>query len=384
MKNLIQAAVVTLLAASAAQAQQAVQWKVSDGGNGHWYKLHSVPSPWILARQVALSPGGDLCSLETDTERGWIALTISCALAYVGGYQLPGATTPSDRWTWLTGAPVSLPLDCDNNPCIAGTAAEDGEQDYLHSAGCWTVYGDVNIVAYGDCSIPDWGLAVFEWDADCSYDGVVDYGQCHDGARPDYDGNNIPECCERGEACTVGSYPVQWCVEDGGNGHWYDQRIWTGPKSIVDINVSYVAQVGAHAVTITSPSENEFVYRAVHSRTLGATHDGYSILGGYQDPGASDYLEPAGGWRWVTGEPMTYMNWGPGLPDNCCGGESVLPYPNVSYWNDAETTGVPAGHRYRVIVEWDADCNQDGIIDKGQILTGQLADVNTDGISDVC
>ena len=62
----------------------------------------------------------------------------------------------------------------------------------------------------------------------------------------------------------------------------------------------------------------------------------------------------------------------------------MLPYPNVSYWNDAETTGVPAGHRYRVIVEWDADCNQDGIIDKGQILTGQLADVNTDGISDVC
>ena len=34
MKNLIHTAVITLFAASAAHAQQAVQWKVSDGGNG--------------------------------------------------------------------------------------------------------------------------------------------------------------------------------------------------------------------------------------------------------------------------------------------------------------------------------------------------------------
>lgn len=34
MKNLIHTAVVALFVASAAHAQQAVQWKVSDGGNG--------------------------------------------------------------------------------------------------------------------------------------------------------------------------------------------------------------------------------------------------------------------------------------------------------------------------------------------------------------
>jgi|GEM_PF-838585 len=221
-------------------------------------------------------------------------------------------------------------------------------------------------------------------DGDCNGDGIADARQVVQGQLPDYNGNNIPDCCERGEACVVGSYPVQWRVEDGGNGHWYDQRIWTGPKAIIDISASYVAQIGAHAVTITSPSENEFVYRAVHSRTSGATHDGYSILGGYQDPGASDYSEPSGGWRWVTGEPMAYMNWGPGLPDNCCSGESVLQYPNASYWNDAETAGVPAGHQYRVIVEWSADCNNDGAVDYGQILTGQLADANGNGVPDTC
>jgi hypothetical protein len=302
---------------------------------------------------------------------------------WLGGYQDLAAadfSEPAGGWRWVTGEAWAWtawwPGEPTNFYCV--TSGEDK----LHYIDYQPMWNDITNLA-GDCEQPNWSYIV-EWSADCNSDGIVDYGQCHDGTLPDYNGNNVPDCCERGEACAVGSYPVQWRIEDGGNGHWYDQRIWTGPKSIVGISASYVAQIGAHAVTITSPSENEFVYRAVHSRTSGATHGGYSILGGYQDPGASDYSEPAGGWRWVTGEPMTYLNWGPALPDNCCGGESVLQYPNASYWNDAETAGVPAGHRYRVIVEWDADCNQDGIVDKGQILQGELADQNVDGIPDTC
>jgi hypothetical protein len=36
------------------------------------------------------------------------------------------------------------------------------------------------------------------------------------------------------------------------------------------------------------------------------------------------------------------------------------------------------------IAEWSADCNNDGVVDKGQILAGQLADLNGNGIPDVC
>jgi hypothetical protein len=36
------------------------------------------------------------------------------------------------------------------------------------------------------------------------------------------------------------------------------------------------------------------------------------------------------------------------------------------------------------IVEWSADCNADGLVDKGQILSGQLQDVNNNGIPDGC
>jgi hypothetical protein len=36
------------------------------------------------------------------------------------------------------------------------------------------------------------------------------------------------------------------------------------------------------------------------------------------------------------------------------------------------------------LVEWDTDCNADGIVDYGQILRGELADDNHNSIPDVC
>jgi hypothetical protein len=36
------------------------------------------------------------------------------------------------------------------------------------------------------------------------------------------------------------------------------------------------------------------------------------------------------------------------------------------------------------VIEWSADCNNDGIVDKGQILLGQLTDLNADGVPDSC
>ena len=376
----VTAAIAVGAAVTVAGAQNAaVQWKVSEGGNGHWYMLDSSRRPWTGAADRASALGGHLVTVNSYAEHVFLrssVFTYCCSMSDTW----MGATRSStdEEYHWVTGEQFApLPEIYFNN----NSAGWDAPALYLEQVirfnwvGEWG--GESNSANEGNFS-------VVEWSADCNNDGIVDYGQCHNGTLPDYKGNNIPDCCERGEACVVGSYPVQWRVEDGGNGHWYDQRIWTGPKAIIDISASYVAQIGAHAVTITSPSENEFVYRAVHSRTSGATHDGYSILGGYQDPGARDYSEPSGGWRWVTGEPMAYMNWGPGLPDNCCSGESVLQYPNASYWNDAETAGVPAGHQYRVIVEWSADCNNDGAVDYGQILTGQFADANGNGVPDTC
>jgi hypothetical protein len=209
---------------------------------------------------------------------------------------------------------------------------------------------------------------VVEWDADCNGDGIVDYGQCHDGTLADYNGNNIPDCCERGESCVVGNYPVQWRAEDGGNGHWYEMSptaaYWGQMR---DIAISR----GGHLATITSAMENAFVFNSLPAKYSPSAF----FIGGSKDSG--------GTWSWVTGEPWNFTNWGPGEP-NGVGAQITWIYGPIGYqpskWNDHPASD----YAFRGVIEYEADCNQDGIVDYGQILQGQLADLNADGVPDIC
>jgi hypothetical protein len=55
------------------------------------------------------------------------------------------------------------------------------------------------------------------------------------------------------------------------------------------------------------------------------------------------------------------------------------------WWNDAAYPDACGGPSPKSsLVEWSADCNGDGIVDYGQILQGQLADLNADGVPDIC
>jgi formylglycine-generating enzyme required for sulfatase activity len=187
---------VVVLATSTASAQQALQWPVEDGGNGHWYMLQSGIPGWQGGRDRALQVGADLCSIETEAERGWLASVMPCVNAFVGGQQDAGATDPSAGWRWLTGGPVTLPLVCDDNPCGFNTPEEDGQQDFLHVTACWSIFGDVHEVDVNGCGPADWNLSLIEWSADCNNDGIVDYGQILNGQLLDTNGDGVPDVCE--------------------------------------------------------------------------------------------------------------------------------------------------------------------------------------------
>src|SRR5207247_1453618 len=97
-------------------------------------------------------------------------------------------------------------------------------------------------------------------------------------------------------------------VYNPANGHWY-QAVpipggipWPAARAAAAAQ-SYAGYPG-HLVTITSAAEDQFL---VSSLPLGL--DNHWRVGGYQDQTAPDYSEPAGGWRWVTGEPWSYTNW---------------------------------------------------------------------------
>ena len=156
---------------------------------------------------------------------------------------------------------------------------------------------------------------------------------------------------------------VQWRVEDGGNGHWY----MATSDTVSDFWLAQASAeaAGGHLVTLTSAEENQFISQLA---------PGDFLLGGYQDLDSPEYAEPNGGWRWVTSEAWQYTAWQSGEPQNGGStneerGEHYLAWWRFGMawnnrWNDAGNV-----QNHRTIIEWSADCNNDGIVDYGQAFT---------------
>jgi hypothetical protein len=171
---------------------------------------------------------------------------------------------------------------------------------------------------------------------------------------------------------------VQWPVSAGGNGHWY--RLQNDGGTWQQARASSNAQ-GGHLATVTSAAENTFIWNLLSNSNF---YPCFAMLGGFQDRSATDYSEPSGGWRWVTGEPFTYTAWFSIEPNNGGPGEDFLAFREFNCsgtWNDIPDD-YSSSDTY--VIEWSADCNNDGIVDYGQILDGTLVDANADGIPDVC
>ncbi len=173
--------------------------------------------------------------------------------------------------------------------------------------------------------------------------------------------------------------PVQWRVEDGGNGHWYDTLVW--PRLVTWTEArDAAAAVGGHLATMQNASENDFVFSIANARpvwTLGRIVGPW--IGLYTQRDCRDCYE------WVTGEPVTFSNWWYVDSPNCSCRTGVCYWEGTSRWQDmnANYSGAFGGDGVRsAIIEWSADCNNDGIVDKGQILSGELPDANNNGIPD--
>ena len=399
MRNLQNLAVVSSLAiGSLAAAQNAVEWPVSTGGNGHWYAgviVRSTGASWTEARAHAQAMGGDLASLLSVPAASFVfervvnnpALWSGVCGPWVGGWQQAGSAEPSGGWQWVNGDPIAESLWSPDQPDDATYCGGDNNR-----MGYWNAYQgaprkyledspDSAVIQCGSSQIGLRVSAVVEWSADCNNDGIVDYTQCRDGSLPDFNGNNIPDCCEQGSACIVGNYPVQWRVADGGNGHWYEAVVGSSCVSWSQSRDS-AAQSGGYLVTVTSTSESAFV------RSHFA---GFCFIGLFQDRTSPLYSEPDGGWRWVSGEPFGFANWntqpGEASPNNANGDEDFahLNLDAEGTWNDVRDNWcAPAPYTVSSIIEWSADCNADGLIDYGQILAGSLPDSNQNNIPDCC
>lgn len=90
-------------------------------------------------------------------------------------------------------------------------------------------------------------------------------------------------------------------------------------------NSNKLAQkMGGHLVTLNDAEENRFVYNLFKDdkRFMSFLEDGQQFgpwIGLVQPKGS---VEPRGGWKWVTNEPVNFANWSNGQPNNF-GGDAM-------------------------------------------------------------
>ena len=143
-----------------------------------------------------------------------------------------------------------------------------------------------------------------------------------------------------GVPAIITAAPIFWDPATGGNGHYYERILssnLTWNQANATANGLIYSNLPGHLVAITSAGEQAFL-----QSNLTLSGNLRFWLGGYQDTAAPDYAEPAGGWRWVTGEAFSYANWNqssnPSLnqPNNYNGNPEnfLATFPTLWKWND--------------------------------------------------
>ncbi|MEC8734526.1 MAG: lectin-like protein, partial [Planctomycetota bacterium] len=212
----IATSLILLSLASSTSAQDAVQWRTEDGGNGHWYAFRLLEADCEAEATAAAGMFGAHLATATSEDENLLMDSLipdSEPGAYIGGFQVTGTEEDSLGWYWVTGEAWDYTAWDTNQP--SGGSSEDClfmySLDYANASG-W--HDNVHFACGSDTLQRPY---IIEWSADCNGDGIVDYGQILDGSLADSNGNGIPDCCDEGRCLP----PAQWRVEDGGNGHWY-------------------------------------------------------------------------------------------------------------------------------------------------------------------
>jgi choice-of-anchor C domain-containing protein len=171
----------------------------------------------------------------------------------------------------------------------------------------------------------------------------------------------------------------QWRSEDGGNGHWY--RIVVRPYGPYNWNAARAdAQAtGGDLASFEAPAEWGFMRSRCRELPAGTVTQ--FLAGGQRQPGAKSP------WLWLTGEPFSYFAWNAGVPNDGTGENFVLCVgsgtggpDDFDGWDDWRINDLSSGY----VVEWSADCNNDGIVDYGQCWDGSLLDSNSNNVPDCC
>jgi hypothetical protein len=141
----VTAAIAVGASVTVAGAQNAaVQWKVSEGGNGHWYRfVNDLNISWTNARHASELVGGHLATTTSKAEFDWLFAQLNPnedawiqigpgAGPYLGGFRT--GSDPSAGWSWVTGEPWTYERWVPGEPtgCGCGPGGCTTDERYLH------------------------------------------------------------------------------------------------------------------------------------------------------------------------------------------------------------------------------------------------------------
>ncbi|MBT6282619.1 MAG: hypothetical protein HOJ00_04455 [Phycisphaerae bacterium] len=268
-------AIVLGMVGSTVQAEP-VQWSMADGGNGHWYEQINTGSnliTWQDAFDIAESMGGHLVTITSQEEDSFVHSSFSCNTGWAGG------TRENGEWNWITGEVWDYTNWHPGEP-------NGGDGYHLEVYFKCTAWNDMHASYQRDSLIVEW--------------------------------EPIPL--------------VQWQIEDGGNGHWYQGVTAWGGISWLEANAA-AAEMGGYLATLTSADEDQFVCFTIAEPeelwVMKGTPRG-PWLGGQRTEEDCDLQAM----NWITGEPWNYTRWHSGNPnDDCTSGLQLWDY-GVRDWQD--------------------------------------------------
>lgn len=203
-RNLVAAVCLLIFAStSVVYAQEAVLWKIEDGGNGHWYSVVPSEIDWNQCRIESQSLGGDLATITSSQENmfvfdlalGMPGAWVSQYGPFVGGYRdLDG------NYAWVSGEDFEFSMWGPSEP--NNDSGGSGPEEYIALLDRKETWNDVTFDGCGgqSCSFRTSGGYVVEWSTDCNGDGLVDYGQILSGDLEDLNADGVPDECQVCEA----------------------------------------------------------------------------------------------------------------------------------------------------------------------------------------
>lgn len=154
--------------------------------------------------------------------------------------------------------------------------------------------------------------------------------------------------------CRHADAQTPWAHPDGTT-HWYDVVIAASGSTWNDAELA-ARTLGGYLATITSAAENAVVFQLIDDPAYWVTRasgmQSGPWIGGIQPSGSP---EPAGGWAWVSTEPLGYTNWAPNQPDNAVGNENRMHFgensvTRTSTWSDTQFDDADV---IAYVIEWD-------------------------------